>query len=175
MCLRLDSTEIPIIADTTTPKLVKLESKKKSRKILVWKEIKEKEKWNKKSKVLIREYLVAYYYYDIVVDFRALLISLFWFDPNNIFFFGVSHLSHFLRRFFSGCVHTKHFNESGGNQSFFLFFFQHVLLTLAHYNCQFNKISQYFTHRISVLPVLQVFGARTLTSMMMTSTWIFSN
>lgn len=123
MCLRLDSTEIPIIADTTTPKLVKLESKKKSRKILVWKEIKEKEKWNKKSKVLIREYLVAYYYYDIVVDFRALLISLFWFDPNNIFFFGVSHLSHFLRRFFSGCVHTKHFNESGGNQSFFLFFF----------------------------------------------------
>lgn len=175
MCLRLDSTEIPIIADTTTPKLVKLESKKKSRKILVWKEIKEKEKWNKKSKVLIREYLVAYYYYDIVVDFRALLISLFWFDPNNIFFFRRLAFVSLLAAFFFGLCTHKTFQWVRWKSIFFLVFFQHVLLTLAHYNCQFNKISQYFTHRISVLPVLQVFGARTLTSMMMTSTWIFSN
>lgn len=122
MCLRLDSTEIPIIADTTTPKLVKLESKKKSRKILVWKEIKEKEKWNKKSKVLIREYLVAYYYYDIVVDFRALLISLFWFDPNNIFFRRLAFVSLLAAFFFGLCTH-KTFQWVRWKSIFFLVFF----------------------------------------------------
>lgn len=42
MCLRLDSTEIPIIADTTTPKLVKLESKKSHEKFSFGKRLRRK-------------------------------------------------------------------------------------------------------------------------------------
>lgn len=124
--------------------------------------------------MLIQEYLVAYYYYDIVVDYRIVdLVVLVWskhlFSASRICLTSCGIFFLLFRVLL--CTHKTFQWVRWKSISFFSTRFTPLLLQLPIQNKKnlsvYLQTSFFLCLSLSLLPVLQVLGARALTLMTM--------